>query len=512
LISGAWFIAVFAMMMWVWGLNPKALATPDEALNRFAAALIKEHGRPFLALPFPDPEDLAHPRHWVSVGDHAIPSYAPVAIYWYALLLRLNKVGLCLVAALPASAAAAFTWGTAKLLPPGRQWLALPAPILGFPGLYWLMRPWINLSLLLICLCWAFFFWASWRRSGSSRHLAIAIAGVGAAAAVRPDYAAYLLVLALLLGAAASPTQWKRVLVLVFCAGASAVALNLLLNWLVTGHPSLAAYQIVAARDEGASSQGGILGLVRQLLVPMGIPMPSTALTFLSKYWLQMASVAGLSFGLLALVPILLEQPRLARALYALALAIMLCFMLSHMDPTLAGASERVAWVHHSMPRYWSPLYLLAALPPILFLGYCKNRAVLIVGAVALCALAVSGGYHLYKQERWALANLHTYQRQCPRLLLVVKQRVPSNAMVYSATYDKILWPYWRLGTIGELEPTATSIHRATEAKINVFVYEPGLTRAQYLDLNRALNSRHLMLVKIHRHGLFRVAKEQDRP
>src|SRR6187402_2696164 len=117
LIAVAWFVAVFAVILWVWGLNSKVLISPDEALNRFAASVISKHWRPFLALPFPDPEDLAHPRHWVSVGDHAIPSYAPVAIYWYALLLRLNMLGWLLVAAIPASAAAAFAAGTAKLLP-----------------------------------------------------------------------------------------------------------------------------------------------------------------------------------------------------------------------------------------------------------------------------------------------------------------------------------------------------------------------------------------------------------
>src|SRR5690349_6424034 len=157
-IAGVWFVAVFAVILWVWGLNSRVLISPDEALNRYAAGIIKKQWRPFFMLPFPDPEDLAHPHHWVSVGDRAIPSYAPVAIYGYGLFLRLRLLGLLLVPALPASAAAAFVLGTAKLLPDTWKWLFALAPMLGFPALYWLMRPWMNLSALLICVCWSFFF------------------------------------------------------------------------------------------------------------------------------------------------------------------------------------------------------------------------------------------------------------------------------------------------------------------------------------------------------------------
>src|SRR5262245_10164626 len=93
LIACAWFVLVFATILWVWGLNSKVLISPDEALNRFSAGVIAKQWRPFLALPFPDPEDIAHPRHWVSVGERAVPSYAPVAIYVYGLLLRLRLLG-----------------------------------------------------------------------------------------------------------------------------------------------------------------------------------------------------------------------------------------------------------------------------------------------------------------------------------------------------------------------------------------------------------------------------------
>jgi hypothetical protein len=509
-IAGAWFVAVFAAILWVWDLNSRVLITPDEALNRFAAGIVRKQWRPFLVLPFPDPEDLAHPRHWVSVGDRAIPSYAPVAIYGYGLLLRLRLFGLLLIPALPASAAAAFALGTAKLLPDDRKWLAVLAPMLGFPALYWLMRPWMNLSALLICLCWSFFFWASWSKSGKTRDLTIAVFGVGAAAAVRPDFAAYLLVVTLLFGVARSPTQWRRVTVLVVSAGASAVLLNLFLNWVVTGNPLLAAYQIVAARDEGPSVPRGALGLLRQLLVPMGVPKPEMALRFLHKYWVDMGPVAGLLLAQLALIPLLRAQPRRSRVLYVLGLLVMLGFVLSHMDEGLNGASEPVALMHHSMPRYWSPVYLLAAFPPIWFLGHCKRRAVYVGGAVLACALAISGGYEIYKRQGSSLFILNKYVQRWSKLAPSLADRIPSDAMVYSATYDKVLWPYFRVGTMAEPEPTASSMRRAIDAELEVFLFEPRFPRNQLLLLARALRAKLLTIALIDRRGIYRVSRARQ--
>jgi len=510
LIAGAWFLSVFAAILWVWGLNARALVSPDEALNRFAASLLSKHGRPFLALPFPDPEDLAHPRHWVTVGSNAIPSYSPVAIYCYGLLLRLRLLGLLLVPALPASAAAAFAAGTAKLLPEPRKWLCAFAPMLGFPALYWLMRPWMNLSALLICVCWAFYFWASWRNSGEARHLTIAIFAVGAAAAVRPDYAAYLLVITLLFGVAASPAEWRRVTALVFAAGASAVALNLFLNWLVTGNPLLAAYQIVAARDEGTSGPGGPLGLLRQLLVPMGVPEQQMALHYLSKYWLEMGPVAWLTLAQLTLVPVLLSKPWLSRVLYVLGIVVMVCFMLSRMDEDLNGAAQALGMVHHSMPRYWSPVFLLAALPPLLFLGQCKPGRVFVVGTAFIGALALADGYQIYRKEGSSLLVLRTFTVRWSSVVQALGEDIPSNAMVYSAMHDKVLWPYWRVGTMSEPEPTATSMRRAIDAKLPVFLFEPGLPRKRLVALERALKDKQLSVVALERRGTFRVVRAEE--
>jgi hypothetical protein len=319
-----------------------------------------------------------------------------------------------------------------------------------------------------------------------------------------------LLVVTLLFGVAASPTQWKRIVVLVFAAGASAVALNLFLNWLVTGHPTVAAYQIVAARDEGTTGSGGPLGLLRQLLVPMGVPKPEMALRFLRKYWVQMGPVAGLTLAQLALVPVLLARPRLVRVLYALGLLVMLCFVLSHMDEGLNGAQERLSMVHHSMPRYWSPVYLLAALPPILFLGYCKRRDLFVGGAVLACVLAVANGWDLYRREGSSLLMLNDFAQRWAQLAPSLADKIPSDAIVYSGTYDKVLWPYWRLGTMAEPEVTARSMRRAIDANLRVFLVEPWFPRYKLSALNRALKDKLLTIVLIDRRGIYRIARARQ--
>ena len=241
--------------------------------------------------------------------------------------------------------------------------------------------------------------------------------------------------------------------------------------------------------------------------MPMGVPKPRVALAFLSKYWLEMGPVAGLSVAQLALVPILWSRPRLVRVLYALGLLVMLCFVLSHMDENLNGASEHLAAVHHSMPRYWSPVYLLAALPPILFLGRCQKRPLFVAGVVLACALSAANVYELGRREGSSLFQLYQFARRWEARVPALANRIPSAAMVYSATYDKVLWPYWRVGTMAEPGPTASSMRRAIDANLEVFLFEPRFPRARLAALQRALKSARLTITSIDRRGIFSVTR-----
>ncbi|HWZ88545.1 MAG TPA: hypothetical protein VNW92_06835 [Polyangiaceae bacterium] len=508
-IAVLWFAVALATQLWAWGLNPVVFPTPDEALVRFAAAVIGEHGTPFLKLPFPDPEDLAHPRSWLSLGDTALPTYAPVSLYAYGLLLRLHSVGLLLIAAFPATAIAAFAAGVALLLPVGRRWLALLAPALGFVSLYWLLRPWMNISPVLACLCWAFFFWALWRKSDQNRWLLASLLCVAGGAAVRPDYAAFLLLIALLLAVAASPSRWKLIIALVTLAGAAALLPNLVLNKLVTGHAFRAAYQMALDRQYGADDSHGLpgLGVLRTLLVPMGLPTLREGASLFVKYWVKMSPVALLLFGQLAIVPLLRKKSLISRVLYSVALLLIAFLMISRMHDELFGGAQAVGIAAHSVPRYLAPVYLFAALPPLLFLGQCSARVPLFVGATLACALAASSVYEVGIEQPFSSVSINAFVHKNQVLLDALAEKLPKDALVYSATMDKILWSRWRVGTIDAPNDSAASINRAVVAGLPVFVFEPQLGR-QSRRTAAALSELGLALVRVPAgRGLYRVER-----
>ncbi|HYP88115.1 MAG TPA: hypothetical protein VEQ59_08170 [Polyangiaceae bacterium] len=513
-----WFVVALVAVVWVWGIDPPVTASPDESVNRQAAGLIAKRGHPFIKLPAPDPEDLAHPRSWVSVGDHALPAYAPGAIYWYAFWLRLGKLGQLLICAFSASAALAIALGTARLLPDDRQWLALPAPLLGAPAMYWLLRPWMNISLLLSAIAWAFFFWATWRRTGDVKNLDRAAIAIGAAVAVRPDYAAYLLLAVLLFGLSEGAAHRKRVVGLVLAAGAAAVAVNLLLNELTTGHPFLAAYQIEVSRSEGAevgaqtSSGAGPLKLLSQLLAPMGVPSSAVARDFLAKYWLHMGSTVGLLAAQLALIPLLRRKPWPARVLQVLALLVLVGFMLSRMDANVHGAAEPIGLLHHSMPRYWSPIFLLAAVPPIVLVAHLDNRVFRGVGAVLLFGIAAVSGNEIYSGTKYSLVALRDYREYFADMAASLSKAMPSDAMVYTQTQDKVLWRRFRVGTIDGAERTAASIERVVAAGIPVFIFELRIRRGELQPIDRALQQRGLTTSRRKMRGLYKVVAKKEEP
>jgi hypothetical protein len=229
---------------------------------------------------------------------------------------------------------------------------------------------------------------------------------------------------------------------------------------------------------------------------------------FVAKYWLEMGPIAGLTLSQLLLVPSFLKKPRLPKLLLGLALLVMVCFVLSRIDRDLNGAQERFGLVHHSMPRYWSPVYLLAALTPVLFLGQTQRRAVFGIGSALLVVLALTGGYEIYAREKYSLVSLRDFTERSARTLRGLRRRIPDGAMVYSAAHDKILWPYWRVGTLNEPEPSAASMARAAQVGLPLFVFDPSLRRGQLQALERALHKRRLDLQRAGEPGLYRVVAE----
>jgi len=507
LIGSFWFAVCLTTVLWAWGLDPLVFPSSDEAVVRYAAWLIEKGQGPFLNVPLPDPEDLLHPRSWLTLGDRATPTYAPVSFYVFGWLLRLHGFGLVLIAALPASAVGAFAAGTARLLPVPRRLLAILAPALAFPALYWLLRPWINISPLLTSICWTFFCWASWRESQKTGWLSAALLCLAWGAAVRPDYAAYLFVLMLLFSVAVSPRQWKVIIALVTASGVLALLPNLILNRVITGHALQAAYQLSIDRLFGAEPAHAIpgLGMLRSLVLPMGIPSWEIGSTAFRKYWLTMGPIAGVLLSQLALVPLLLKRAPRARILLAVAVAIMAFFALSRMHDDLFGGAVGYGSVHHSVPRYLTPVYLLMALPPLLFLGQCNNRLLTLGGSLFVLLLALSGSHEIWVHQGSSFDFLHRFVAKKTAELERIGRKIPEGAAVYTSKEDKWLWSQVRVWIIEEPKATAQSIERAAQAQLELYVFEPSRT-PQLKALVAELGKRNISLLKVEPpRGLYRV-------
>jgi hypothetical protein len=515
-MAAVWFVAAFAGVVFTWGKDPRTFVSPDEAVNRLAALLTSENGRPFLSLPFTDQEDLAHPRFWVTLGDHAVPAYSPLAFYLYAALIKVPLIGLWLIPALPASGVAAFTLGTARLLPASRRWLALLSPVLGFPALYWLLRPWMNISLLLVCISWAFLFWVIWHESlpgkVRTRWLLAAFALVGAGAATRPDYSAYLVLAALLFALAESKGEWKLVMLSSAGALAGAVLLNLLLNWFVTGQPLRAAYQIYVSRLPEDGTSTFLPGLLNSVLTPVGLRTPREIWGFFVKYALDMRPLGLLVIGQASLVPLLYPLPRRKRFLYLAAIAVVMCLAVTRLSDDVWGGKVSAGYVHHSVPRYLTPVYLLASLPPILFLGRGRFGVTTAFGTVLACILAVRSGYEICVHQPDSLKYLRKGAEKDRQMIRSVTKSVPEHALVYTATYDKVLWSRWRVAQIGEPKATAASMSRGVAADIPVFVVEPRFGGSKFSALEKALKRKRLGLDRVDaKRGVYRVRAVGDR-
>jgi hypothetical protein len=500
-----WFVLAFAAIVWSWaGHDPRYFPSPDEAMDRQAAGLVATQGEATMKLDTEDPEDLRFGRFWVSVGDEAIPAYPPVAYYMQGALLVPSFAGGLLVAALSALGIAAFAGGVARL-GARRPWIALLAPAAAFPGLYWLMRPWINMSTFLVFMSCALFCWAFWRRSHARTWLFGAAAMAGMAAAVRPDYAPFVFSLCVIAGYADEiPGERRRVVLALAMAAALAVGLNLVLNAFTTGNPLTTAYEIVDER-RGSEIGGGLPGPLSKLgflLLPYGVPSLEVVRGQFDRYWLDMGPMIVLTLGSAVALVILMAQAS-GRHRVALCAAVAVCaaFVLTHVSETVYGANQPTALLRHSVTRYWAPVYLLAAVPLLVLTMSRMREGTWVAALAAVCAIAVLGGREIYSGQPESLSNMRAIQERQAELVTRWDPLVPADAVVYSYNLDKILWPHWEIGTLSQSfdhEASASSVARTLGSGRDVYVVQVVWPNTRYIEgLTAALASRDLVMTPV---------------
>ncbi|MEX1255182.1 MAG: hypothetical protein WEE64_12660 [Dehalococcoidia bacterium] len=511
LAGAVWFVLMFVGMLWLWrDPAPEVFSSPDEAMNRLAAEQIVKTGVPSVELPFDDPEDVAHLRLLVSTGDDAIPVLPPMTPYLYAGLLALPLVGGYLIMLLAAGGAGAFAASVA-LLGARRQWVSLLAPVAAFPALYWLLRPWINMSLFLTLVSGAFLCLVLWKHERRLPFLLAMGALLAVAAAVRPDYTAVTFLLALFFVLLeARPNEAPKAVAVLIGSGVLAVLLMFALNAAVSGDPLTFGYEISdqlglrPGTTPGRQELPTPLAEIYYLFLPNGVPELGQVGTQLWKYWFQMGPIALLTLSLPIALVLLAPQEAGRRLLYGGAIAFAFLFVVSRVDAGFFGAPFAEAQFHHSLPRYWSPVYLLAVVPLCVLAMSARSQAVWLGALLVLAVLAVSGAHLVYlsggpESMTGLRARLQSSESYVDRL----DTFLPDDAMVYSAFLDKALWSRWHVGyiprnqqgvtTLPELERVRLSLEKAAGAPRPAFLIRKGqLSDEDFLALQASLAERNL--------------------
>ena len=493
-----WVIAVFAAIIWTQhGLNPRYFSAPDEAVNRHAAQLVADHGRPFDTLPQTDPGDLLHERLWLSVGDHAIPAYPPAAYYIQGALLKIPAAGFVLIAALPALAVGAFVLGVGGFAK-SRRVLAAAAPLLAFPALYYMMRPWMNMSLFLSFFCFAVCFWSTWLRSRSGKALFGATIATSLAAAVRPDYAPFVMCLALVACMAeARQGERKKLIAAVIAAGVGAVAINLVLNAVTTGKPFTTAYAIWDERHAVTrpwSSLPGPLSALMYIVMPYGWPSGSEIVDQVGRYWIRLGPIGVVLLAQCALVPLLIRAGKRRALGYAAVAMIGVLFVLTHVSPDIYGAGDDVGLLRHSVTRYWTPVYLLAAIAPLALIMRAKREW---VGIGLLVVVAALGSRTILRGQPETIESMRSLYEQRSAEVAQWQTIVPPDAVVFSVNLDKLVWSRWDTATIStdpDQAPTADAAARLIAGGHPVYVTQIGLPDRLRTQLAGAMTERGLVL------------------
>lgn len=501
ILGVAWFAAALAGILWMWGgQDPRYFPSPDESVNRRAAQLVADYGRPDLVRGSLDPEDLRHGRTWISIDEKSIPAYPPLPYYVQAGLLKAPFAGALLVPALSALGIAALVAGLATL-GGRRRWAAGFAPLIAFPALYWMMRPWMNMATLLSFASITFFCWAQWRRTGQDRWLLASTAMLSLTAAMRPDYALLVLAVGLLSTLAVSPRgELKRIVLCLACAAVAAVGINLLLNAMTTGSPLKAAYEIWGARraDAAPASAGfGITSKFGALLLPEGKPTLALLRDQFTRYGIQMGPIALVLVAQLALVPLLWRSSRPRIALIFALIAVVVLFMMSRVSADVFGGSNTDSVVRHSVPRYWTLAYLIAAIPPVLLIMR-ETDARLWISTAALCGvIALFGAREIYNGQPESMLDIRSYETAWASQIDSWRREIPPDAVVYSARLDKVLWSEWDVATYPQpFDPDrlASSIERTIADGYSAYIIETQWNPWLRVALDAALGSRGLSL------------------
>ncbi len=495
-MAAVWGLAALVVLVYVWGSPERtALQFPDEMSSARGIHLTAETGRPVADVPFEDPSSLNRMRMWADVPDGRTAAY-PTALPFLYGSLRALPGGAWAIFVLPAMGVAAMAAAAARLAG-DRPWLGAAAPALAFPATYWILRPWVNVSLelaLAMAALWCLVRW--WTDDAEDRWAYAAVALATLAAVVRPDHVHLLLGSTLIWTLARRPRRWPRWLGVHVLGGLVYVGLVVAGNLATTGEALTTPIDLLAFPEE-FRDVGTDLGFpFRELVLvvaPKGIPPLSEIARQLGKYWLRLGPVAPVVVGGLVVAGVLARRAVVERRAVAVAttttLALLIGHTVSRVDPQVWGANLDQPWINHTIPRYTALLYVAFALLIVASVARLAGRR-LVAGAAAVAMLAAAGAIYPFlppvEADGWVAHRV--VLREADAYARDLAPQLPADAIAYSIRLDRYLWPAVEVGITQverplpgappiRLEDLPVSFAAALDAGYTPYVFEldPGL-------------------------------------
>lgn len=442
-----WFLVAVVALVVIWGSPSRAPhQSPDEAAAAHAMELVADTGRPLLPVAFDDPGGLNHQRLWVRVDGAYTPAYPAGAFYLYGLP-RAVPGGAWLLFLLPAAGLAAYAAATSLVLP-REHWLGALVPLLGFPGTYWVLRPWHNMSAAVALTGLGLLAAAlAWHRQDHRWSWATVVAAV-VASVVRPDQIHLWFGVAFLATLAAQPRErglrWTAIHA---AGGAFALGLVMVGNVVVTGDPLTTP---IAFLDFPTDIQPAALSLpspwaeVALILAPRGWPDWANVATQFGKYALRFGPMALVTVGALAAAVYGLRRTddRRTRLLALGTGALILWFAISRVSATDYGAAFDAPGLSHTYPRYTAFVFLAVAALVVTGVALIRTDRLRRGAAAGALTVGLLGGWYALSAPPMeeGLTWLRGHLRGADRLAAALDDAAPDDAFVYSLRADKHLW------------------------------------------------------------------------
>lgn len=172
--------------------------------------------------------------------------------------------------------------------------------------------------------------------------------------------------------------------------------------------------------------------------------------------------------------------------------------------------SEDVGALENSLTRYWSLIYLLAAIPLLLLAMNAPKAWAWLPATAMVITTAILGGHYVW--DGWgtdeSIRDIHDVRLMGEQEATELATVVPREAVVYSWYSDKVLWSWFDVATYPEpfeAERTAASIARAITAGDKVYLYK---VREETIPLLDAELDSHGLRASVVQPDLYQVTEK----